>query len=611
MTATRSVSTASTTFVAANATTTRSMLKDPTDVFVAVVNDDDKKPPLPLEWTRLGKSPTDSFDVVEVEEVKWGMRICICGCQEIADPTTSVLFHDEHGNNQAWLYEKFDTRTDYSIKLLPIRIPSHLKHVKMYREAAREMRCLPEYRNDYVFVEYLIHLMTQEVSCDNMLQSIVIQVTLCSTARLGRSMSEYGWMNKGNSEKSPSEEVGDALSNAFDWPENATDYMNGRNFATIVAWQSCRLVCMKKCLTACGGTYANGCKGMHCQPFSTKEAIFKAGVILIACKVWAKRGVAVCLFNMGGVGSKLFFNQVDDQLFDFATEDKEVIFKYRTFDQMGTHISNYAVWRFIEDGKEADSVQRQIIRRTLSIKKTDIGIGRHFVQCVNRSCDERMISLKTPNLFHALAKSSKAPFVRYDIKLLSSQEWAVIEKDVRSESGSRGNKGAVRSVANQMELETGVMPTLKEAASEQGSRGNEGAVCSFANKMELETGDKPTLKEAAYKYHINLGRKCVGKPKGNAEWAKVVQITGSDEEIQGTEKCADTKYKIISELCHQGIGLLFTTCVTKYIGKWFKYAGESADSSTIIFHANAGMKRWKLTILTAKPTDVEEICDKM
>ena len=84
---------------------------------------------------------------------------------------------------------------------------------------------------------------------------------------------------------------------------------------------------------------------------------------------------------MGGDGSELFFNQVDDQLFDFATEDKEVIFKYRTFDQMGTHISNYAVWRFIEDGKEADSVQRQIIRRTLSIKKTDIGIGRHFVQC--------------------------------------------------------------------------------------------------------------------------------------------------------------------------------------------------------------------------------------
>jgi hypothetical protein len=120
---------------------------------------------------------------------------------------------------------------------------------------------------------------------------------------------------------------------------------------------------------------------MHCQPFTTKEAIFKAGVILIACKVRAKRGVAVCLFNMGGDGSELFFNQVDDQLFDFATEDKEVIFKYTTFDRMGTHISNYAVWRFMEGGKEADSVQRQIIRRTQSIKKTDNGIGRHFVVC--------------------------------------------------------------------------------------------------------------------------------------------------------------------------------------------------------------------------------------
>jgi hypothetical protein len=334
------------------------MLKDPTEVFVAVVNKDDKKPPLPLEWTRIGKSPTDSFDVVEIKEVKWGMRICNCGCQEIADPATSVLFHDEHGDNQAWLSEQFNTRTDYSIKLVPIRIPSNLKNVEMYQEAAREMRSLPEYRNDYVFVEYLIHLMIQEVNCDNMLQSIVIQVTLRSTARLGASMSEYGWTNKGNSEKSPSEEVGDALSDAFNWPDNATDYMNGRNFATIVARQSCRLVCMKKCTTACGGTYANGCKGMHCQPFTTKEAIFKAGEIL---KVWAKRGVPVCLFNMGGIGSELFFNQVDDQLSDFATEDKEEIFRYTTFDRKGTHISNYAVWRFIEDGKEADSVQSQII----------------------------------------------------------------------------------------------------------------------------------------------------------------------------------------------------------------------------------------------------------
>ena len=127
--------------------------------------------------------------------------------------------------------------------------------------------------------------------------------------------------------------------------------------------------------------------------------------------------------------------------------------------------------------------------------------------------------------------------------------------------------------------------------------------------MELETGVKPTLKEVAYEYHSNLGRKCVGKPKGNAVWAKVVQISGSDEEIQGTEKCADTKTKICAELCHQGISLSFATCSQgKYIGKWFKYAGESADSSTIIIQKK---RRWKLTILTAKPTDVEEVCDKM
>ena len=44
---------------------------------------------------------------------------------------------------------------------------------------------------------------------------------------------------------------------------------------------------------------------------------------------------------------------------------------------------------------------------------------------------------------------------------------------------------------------------------------------------------------------------------------------------------------------------------------WFKYARESADNSTIIFHANADKKRWKLTILTAKPTDVEEVCEKV
>jgi hypothetical protein len=182
-------------------------------------------------------------------------------------------------------------------------------------------------------------------------------------------------------------------------------------------------------------------------------------------------------------------------------------------------------------------------------------------------------------------------------------------KEATIELGKRAIQGAHSSVANQMELETGEKPTQKEAATELGKRGNEGMVSSFANQMELETGEKPTLKEAASKRGGIIGRKSVGKPKGNAVWAKVVQISGSDKEIQGTEKCADTKQKICAELCHQGISLSFASCsLSNYIGKWFKYAGESADSSTIISHSN---KRWKLTILTAKPTDVEEVCDKM
>jgi hypothetical protein len=58
------------------------------------------------------------------------------------------------------------------------------------------------------------------------------------------------------------------------------------------------------------------------------------------------------------------------------------------------------------------------------------------------------------------------------------------------------------------------------------------------------------------------GRNSIGKSKGIAVRAKVVQILGSDKEIQGTEKCADTKSKICAELCHQGIGLSFTSFIT-------------------------------------------------
>ena len=109
-----------------------------------------KSPPCLSTGPDLANPPLILLTLSKIKEVKFGMRICNCGCQEIADPTTSVLFHDEHGDNQAWLSEEFDTRTDYSTKLVPIRIPSNLKHVEMYREAAREMRSLPEYCDDYV-----------------------------------------------------------------------------------------------------------------------------------------------------------------------------------------------------------------------------------------------------------------------------------------------------------------------------------------------------------------------------------------------------------------------------------------------------------------------------
>jgi hypothetical protein len=96
-----------------------------------------------------------------------------------------------------------------------------------------------------------------------------------------------------------------------------------------------------------------------------------------------------------------------------------------------------------------------------------------------------------------------------------------------------------------MKEKTGKKPTLKAAASDLSSRGKEGLVSSFAIQMELETGKKPTLKAAASELGRSCGRKSVGKAKGNAVWAKVVQISGSDEEIQGTEKC---RYKI-KNLC--------------------------------------------------------------
>ena len=135
----------------------------------------------------------------------------------------------------------------------------------------------------------------------------------------------------------------------------------------------------------------------------------------------------------------------------------------------------------------------------------------------------------------------------------------------------------------------GLLPESVEFLSPSqagGFCGMQGAIRCVAMQMELKTGEMPSLEAAASKLGRTSGRKSVGKPKGNAEWAKVVQISGSDEEIQGTEKCADTKSKICAKLCHQGIGVSYTTCINNYIGKWFKYAGESTDSLTIISHSN-------------------------
>ena len=81
--------------------------------------------------------------------------------------------------------------------------------------------------------------------------------------------------------------------------------------------------------------------------------------------------------------------------------------------------------------------------------------------------------------------------------------------------------------------------------------------------------------------------------------------SGSDYEMLGTEKCGNVRGEIAAELCHQGIGISFSTCCNNYhSGRWYKDARESEDNSTVI-HANKNNKRWKLTILSENPTDVE------
>ena len=95
---------------------------------------------------------------------------------------------------------------------------------------------------------------------------------------------------------------------------------------------------------------------------------------------------------------------------------------------------------------------------------------------------------------------------------------------------------------------------------------------SSFNWQKEKTGEMPSLEAAASKLGSIRGWKSLGKPKGNAIlWAKVVQITRFNEEIPGAEKCADIKSKFAAEMCHQGIGVSYSTCITTKIGMWFKY----------------------------------------
>ena len=70
-------------------------------------------------------------------------------------------------------------------------------------------------------------------------------------------------------------------------------------------------------------------------------------------------------------------------------------------------------------------------------------------------------------------------------------------EEVASELGKRGHQGAVRYVAKQMKKETGVEATMEEAASELGKRGHQGAFSSMSKQMKKETGVEATKKEAA------------------------------------------------------------------------------------------------------------------
>jgi hypothetical protein len=161
-------------------------------------------------------------------------------------------------------------------------------------------------------------------------------------------MSEYGWSNKGNSEISPSDDVGDEVSDAFAWPENAIDYIH--------EWSE---LCNNCCAAIMpigvpGGQMLVGMRwdirqwmqGYALPAFYNERSHFQSRGDSYRLQGVGKAWCFSLSSQHGRSGSELFFDQVEDQLSDFLTDDKEEIFKYITFIRKGTRISNYAVWRF-------------------------------------------------------------------------------------------------------------------------------------------------------------------------------------------------------------------------------------------------------------------------
>ncbi len=103
-----------------------------------------------------------------------------------------------------------------------------------------------------------------------------------------------------------------------------------------------------KCLSGCGGRWdiRQWMQGYALPAFYHERSHFQSRGDSYRLQGVGKAWCFSLSSQHGRSGSELFFDQVEDQLSDFLTDDKEEIFKYITFIRKGTRISNYAVWRF-------------------------------------------------------------------------------------------------------------------------------------------------------------------------------------------------------------------------------------------------------------------------